>query len=207
MKYILLLLLCSCNNFEPITGYDFNNQDNLIVKAQVSMLINTNKINTIIKSATNSSVPVSVTVSSNVQFTIDSSGFSVPANTAVDTLNFGNIKITSLRDNNIKVCGNNHNVQCTQAVLRTYTTGSGAGLWNSTDSYGAPLSAIFNNITSLVGLNVANAAVMQTYTIPNNKHVVNLSDFIAPDYNFTANFSNAGVGSYSTIILIEYGLL
>ena len=89
---------------------------------------------------------------------------------------------------------------------RTYTTGvAGAGIWNAADGYGAPLTT--GSPASTIGLGTTGAVNVQSYTIPSNKNVLNLSDFTgSPKYTFAADFTNAGAGTYSTTLVIEYGL-
>jgi hypothetical protein len=58
-----------------------------------------------------------------------------------------------------------------------------------------------------VGLGAANAAVVQKISIAANKHVLHLSDFPSSQYQMRTDFTEAGAGSYSTTLVIEYGLL
>ncbi len=141
--------------------------------------------------------------------TLDSHEWSVPTiqNAIVD---FGFLAIGSLTDNNLHVCGPNGHSPCGTAVIRTYTTGtSGPGIWNGVDNYGAPITAALAGTPPIgnVGLDVAGAVVLQSVAIPPSKHILTLSDFApTPRYNYKADFTNAGAGTYSTTIVVEYVL-
>ncbi len=151
---------------------------------------------------------VTIVNATAVSFELDKTGFVVPA-VSNAVLDFGNLAISKLQDNNLKVCGSNGKTKCTKAFLRIYTTGvAGAGIYNSDDQYGAPLSAqLSGSAVQTVGLDPAGAVVMQTYTIPSNKKVLRLSDFSpVPRYNVKSDFTDAGAGDYSTTIVVEYGL-
>ncbi|NJM09920.1 MAG: hypothetical protein HC883_03240 [Bdellovibrionaceae bacterium] len=152
--------------------------------------------------------PVTVVNPPNVVFDINTDATVMPV-ISNSMLDFGKIAVSSLTDNDLRVCGANGNKKCAQAFIRIYTTGTpGAGAWNSEGGYGMP---IYSNQTGsaplTVGLDAANAAVVQTIKIPNNKHVLRLSDFPNPAYELRADFTEAGAGSYSTTLVIEYGLL
>jgi hypothetical protein len=150
-------------------------------------------------------VPVVVTNAASSSMTLDKDSFIVPVITD-QILDFGFLQLTDLKDNNLKVCGTNGNQKCNTALIRMYTTGvAGAGLYNGADGYGAPIEAGQSSLVS-VGLGSANAAIMQSISIPSNKNVMKLSDFTNPKYNVKIDFSNAGAGSYSTTLVVEYVL-
>jgi hypothetical protein len=154
------------------------------------------------------SIPVSVTVTASTSMTINSSSFAVPTLTS-SLLSFGTLGISALSDNNLALCGNAGNQHCSNAMIRIYTTGqSGAGLWNNAGGYGAPITAGFVGGTmQTVGLNEAGAAVLETYSIPTATNVMHLSNFTpVPTFQVNVDFSNAGVGSYQTTLVIEYAL-
>lgn len=208
----LVALLIGCEGFDAAHVVRTGNNpgtilDNPIVRGQVYIPVDIDQDGGVhVRAAVthgSSNVPITVTVANNVQFTIDSSQFAIPANTAADTLSFGSITVTTLRDNNLKVCGSNGTTQCSQAIIQAHTVGSpGAGVWNTVDGFGAPLSSG----GSVVGLGNTNAAILETYSIGSNTHVVHLNNFSTPTFSFSADFSNADVGSYSTTLVIEYDL-
>lgn len=145
--------------------------------------------------------PITVELGAALTFGMSDTRFSVPA-VSNSLLDFGYLDLTALDDNSLKVCGLSGNTKCTQAVIRVYTTGKpGAGMWNP-DGYGQPLLA--NGLTT--GLNVAGAVTVATYTIPNSKHRLTLSDFSVTAYNIASDFTDAGAGSYSTTVVLEYAL-
>ena len=95
-------------------------------------------------------------------------------------------------------------------MIRTYTTGrAGPGVWNDEDAYGAPIAASMDPTLpgGTVGLDPAGAYVLQSIAIPPSKHTIKLSDFTpAPRYNYKADFTEAGAGTYSTTLVVEYVL-
>lgn len=153
--------------------------------------------------ATSQSIPISVTNAASTSVTFSTSNFVIPTITST-ALSFGSISMTQLSDNNLKICGTAGTTQCANAVIRMYTTGvAGAGVYNASGGYGAPLSAGQTTLAT-VGLNSANAASLQTTAISSTTHVLSLSAFSNPNYSVQADFSNAGTGSYSTTLVIEY---
>lgn len=132
-----------------------------------------------------------------------------------DVLSFGNFAITGLDDNTLKKCsvsgvdsgaGTN---KCTQARIRVYTAtgnlGSSTGVFcNAADTYCVPLDV--NSI--VVGVGSANAAYVQTLTIASNKNRLRVADFTSAQANFpvSMDMSNAGSGTYSATLIVEYVL-
>ena len=159
--------------------------------------------------AANGQVSIVVTNTPNTSMTLDTSQWTLPpiSNQRVD---FGSIGLSTLTDNTLNLCGNNGHQHCNRALIRIYTTGqAGAGIWNDVDSYGAPITTGITGATptNVVGLDAANAYELQSLSLPNSKHVVNLSDFSpAPHYAVNADFTLAGSGSYTTTLVLEYGL-
>ena len=93
-------------------------------------------------------------------------------------------------------------------MIRTYTTGrTGAVVWNDVDQYGAPISTSLDGMPpmGIVGLNPEGAYILEQIEIPASKHVVRVSDFAPPPrFNYQADFTDAGAGTYSTTLVIEY---
>ena len=132
-----------------------------------------------------------------------------------DILSFGNFAITGLDDNTLNKCSTSGvdsgagSAKCTQARIRVYTStgnlGTSTGVFcNSTDGYCVPLTV--NSTT--VGVGVANAAYVQTLTIASNKNRLRVTDFTSAQANFPVamDMSNAGSGSYSATLIVEYVL-
>jgi hypothetical protein len=159
-----------------------------------------------IRFANPTSVPVSYVYAASATMTVDAAQL-VPALSG-DTLDLGQVSITEIKDNNLKVCGGGENTRCTQALVLIYTTGTAsAGMYNSVDGYGVPIAAGLVAANAVVGLARANAAIVQTHAIQGNKNQFREEDFsAAPVYQIESDFSNAGAGSYSTVLVIEYGL-
>ncbi len=153
-----------------------------------------------------SSIPVTVTNGPSTSMTLDTSLFIVPTTITTANLNFGSLKISNLSDNDLKHCGANKNQKCNTALIRMYTAGvAGAGLYNSEDSYGLPITA-GQSTKAVVGLGPENAVILQSFTIPGEVHNVKLSNFTNPRYGVSIDFTNAGAGIYSTTIVVEYAL-
>ena len=194
---------------DPLPG-----ADGVVVKSRQAFVISTQGPSDAVKISENAplgmlamsgSIPVSVNNALNTSMALDTSQFIVPviSNALID---FGSLKISALMDNNLNLCGPSANQHCGTALIRMYTVGTaGAGIWNDTDQFGAPITAGPSSQT--VGLNVAGAAVLRTFTIPKNKHVIRLADFSPPvTFNVKADFTEAGMGTYSTTLVLEYGL-
>lgn len=149
--------------------------------------------------------PVTVTVAPNVTFTVSFASLAAPANTAVDTMSLGSVSITALRDNTVALCGTGGTTQCTQAVIRAYTTGvSGVGLWNNSAGYGAPLFLTQGSTKTTVLLTTG--STIQSYAIPSTSNVVHSSNFTSLGFSVSSDTSNAGAGTYMTNLVIEYDL-
>jgi hypothetical protein len=155
--------------------------------------------------AATGSTTVSYNNAASVNFTINVANFAAGSFNG-DTLSLGYVSLNSLSDNHLKICGNNSNQKCTQAIIRVYTTGSISGFVNTADSYGLPVYAGSLDPNSAVGLNAAGSVQVQTYTIPANKNKITIADFPSPSYNVSSDFSNAGSGLYSMTFVVEYAL-
>lgn len=145
-----------------------------------------------------------------VGFSLDLSGLAAGSVTN-DLLSYGNLAIAGLDDNNLKVCpssgqANSGTQKCNKAKIRLYsTTGSADGVLRHTDGYDIPVL-----VAGLpVGVGVANAAYVQSYTIAANKNRLRASDLTGQTANFpvSIDLSNAGAGSYSATIIVEYVLI
>lgn len=208
MKKGLLLfaaasLVTGCGeNLNPRLKKLFSEESQVVVRARAEISVTTSE-RTMRASV---SQPVTVTNAAAVDMTLDNSAF-VPPTISNSVMNFGDIAIGSLLDNDLKVCGPSQNQKCNTALIRVFTSGSsGTGLFNEIDGYGVPLTSMLTTALT-VGLGAANAAVMQTLSIPANKRVIRLSDFTpAPVYQIHADFTDAGAGTFSTTIVIEYAL-
>lgn len=156
--------------------------------------------------AASGSTPVTYTNGTSTTFTINVNAFT-PGTMTFNTLSLGSVALSGLSDNNLKVCGTNANLKCTSAVIRVYTTGSMAGFVNTADAYSAPVFTGSLNPSTPVGLLAAGSVQVQTLSLPPNKHTVSISDFPTPTYTVSADFSNAGAGSYAMTYVVEYVLL
>ena len=153
------------------------------------------------------STNVTYTVAEANDFTINTGNISV-SETSESVLDFGSIDISQLKVNKLKQCGVSNDQKCTSAIIRAYTTevsghpGIG-GFVNKTDGDGIPVKAGENTASSTVGLNVANAVTLDSYTIPASDKKLTASDFSGVVYEVEADFSNAGAGDYEMNLVIE----
>ena len=210
MKNILFLLVFLVGCGGPLTfssGERLNDiGEDVVVRARIVLNINTKEqislFDTLIINsawAAAKTHTISATLAANVSFDVDFSNLVVPAITN-DLLNFGSSTMIDLKDNHLKVCGVGGNQKCNVAAIRMYTTGGGPGLWNAAESMSAPLTTNAGTI----GLTSVNAVIVQSYNIPLNKNAIKLSNFPSPTYNLNADFNDAGDGSYTTDLTIEY---
>lgn len=203
LNTLLLVCLAGCggaNSYKE--GYSRLEQDdfaqgNYIVRARSEMPLNINDANMY---AASSNAPINVSMSASVTFSLNLAGLNPPAIT-IDLLNFGNIAISDLKDNNLKVCGGGGNQKCNNAYIRIYTIGANPGLYDATEGYGIPMFA--NSL--LIGHTNSAATTVSSYAIPISKKNLKLSDFSpTPNYVIQADFSNASIGSFSTTLVVEY---
>lgn len=149
------------------------------------------------------SKPITGTVAAQVTFTLIDTNFVTPPASGIAS--YGRLDISELRDNSLRVCGSNGTTRCTKAGLRVYSTGTPQkGLWNSVDTYGAPILTGAQE----VGLDAAGSAVLQTISL-GAQGVVKLTDFSATgsvQIPISVNFSDAPAGSYSSTLVVEYYL-
>lgn len=208
---VFALALVACGKHhenKDLLTHPVPNEADLVIKARATMAVSTELGQRYSAFGTGSgNQPVNVTLAPNTKFTLDNSKFVIPTMSNA-SLSFGSLSITNLLDNNLNTCGAAGNQKCNTALLRIYTTGvAGAGLWNIADGYGAPMAATLTGTPLSVGLNPSGAAMMQTFTIPTTKHVLKLTDFSTPPkYNIHFDFSDAGAGSFTTTIVVEYAL-
>lgn len=220
---LLALTACGGRSFQPVgNGFVPPNGpsvvDDSIVRGVAVITVTTDQtlaifkyLNDLLMSTAFAASTATTTVTYNnapaVTFTINTAALTAGAFTG-DTLSLGAVTVSSLKDNNLKLCAPGGNTKCTTAILRVYTTGSVAGFVNTSDSpqYGAPVFASGLNPTTALPLLSPGVAVQQVTGMANSKHTVLLTDFPSPTYNVTSDFSNAGSGSYSMVFVVEYAL-
>jgi hypothetical protein len=184
------------------------NADTVVVKSLYMMHVKSSSAGILETMSNPTDVPVTVINAPDANMEVDRTKFVLPPIKS-EPLTFGQLIVSSLRDNNLKVSGTNGKTKCTKAYIRIYTKGTaGAGMWNAADGYGAPITAALGmNAAQSVGLNQAGAAVVLQANVAANKNVFRLSDFgVAADFRIDSDFSNAGAGTYSTTLVVEYGL-
>ena len=102
---------------------------------------------------------IEASVRARVRFLVNSDSLQNPEDPEDGIISFGELKIENLRDNKLKVCGENGRTICEEALFRIYTQGTPeSGLWNEDAGYGLPLSTG----DSPIGLGSEGAHVLAT---------------------------------------------
>lgn len=158
-----------------------------------------------IQSAYAATIPVNYVIGPNSTFTLNTAGIS-PIEDG-DILDVGQFVITQLSTNQLRICGAGGNQKCNQAVIRVYTQPlvgfeSLPGFVNTTDGYSLPASV--NGLD--IGLTSNSAAIIEQINIPNNLNRLRISDFTALSNQLEVDISNAGVGNYEMIVVVELAL-
>jgi len=199
-------------NLPPVG--EINTEDNAVVRARAVLNVSSEQPSLLTKFfnkllpnayAALASTTVTYTNAAAVNFTISTAGL-VQGSVTGTILSLGSITMSGVDDNHLKVCNPGGNTKCTQAVIRMYNTGSTAGLVHA-DGYAIPVYAGTLNPSTALGLNVAGSVQVQNYTIPGNRNRVRLSNFASPTYAVTTDLENAGSGSFSMVLVVEYVLL
>ena len=211
MKYVigglvLLFLLAGCGSDEsdpsnPVTTIP---DSKLTYRARANIRMASEGAAMFSRNAKKADVSITIVNPAMVSLSVDDSNLSVPEIDS-DTESFGWLQIDDLRDNDLSACGTSGHDKCDTAVIRMYTIGAaGPGFYNAAEGYGVPLLATLTTPLTL-GLNAANAVTIQSIAIPSSKRLVKLSDFaLPPKYNLDGDFSNAGAGSFSANLVVEY---
>lgn len=168
--------------------------------------------------AYNGSTPPSATVSitytnaASSNFALTPGAVSSSPTLSVDglTLDFGSVSLGSLDDNALKKCGavgtqaGTGTQKCNRAVVRVYATGGDAdGVFcNTAEVYCVPMKVNGNSF----GVGVANAQEVLTHTIPTNVNRLRKSQLATTTWPLAVDMTNAGEGSYSATVVIEYVL-
>jgi len=179
--------------------------DETVVHGRAYVHVSNGSSNSGVHQRSSASTTVTYTNAPSTTFTINAASL-VPGSFTGTTLSLGSVTVSSLQDNNLKVCNPGGNTKCTQGIIRVYTTGTVAGFVNTVDLYGAPVYTGTLNPTTQVGLNSVGAVQVELTTIASSTHALNLSAFPSPTYSVNSDFSNAGAGNYSMVYVVEYAL-
>jgi len=202
------LIVTACGSEDPSANPVSIPESNIVVRATAEMPISMGGQGRLFgRNATKKAdVAIRITNPAIVSMSVDDSEIAVPEMN-LNIEDFGWLEISDLRDNDLKACGPDGRTKCNRALIRMYTTGeAGAGFYNSEERYGVPILATLTAPLEL-GLSAAQAVVIQSLVIPDSKRVVRLEDFGAvPKYNIDGDFREAGAGSFSTTLVIEYAL-
>jgi len=211
MKYVIgglvMLFIAGCGSDEPTDTNPVTTipDSNLVYRARANVRMANSGAAMFARNAKKADVSITIVNPAMVSLSVDDSHLSVPE-VDEDMESFGWLQIDDLRDNDLSACGASGHDKCDTAVIRMYTTGAGAGFYNAAEGYGVPLLATLTAPLTL-GLSAANAVTIQSIAIPASKRVIKLSDFtLTPKYNLDGDFSNAGAGSFSANLVIEYAL-
>jgi hypothetical protein len=170
---------------------------------------------------------ITVTNSGSTQFQLVQSQAQISQNTSNQNLsNIVDLKIATLFDNNLTSCGGQ---KCTAAAIRIYTNDStgvqGAGLWSQAIGKSVPLTVSGGSSNSILAMvpyfsaagTPDNGTDLQIDLNPLavDKNVLSLqmadfSDAAAPagaGYTLSADFTQAGAGSYKAHVVVEYDLI
>jgi len=161
------------------------------------------------------STDITVTNGMNVQFQLEQSqlNFSGQANNNVLT-SFLQINPSKLFDNNMVACGG---YKCLVALIRMYTVNPadnttanwGPGLWDSNQQSSVALHVSSpSSPDQIVGYGSPYPTVLEQLPIGASTESIQLSDFTSPNHNyqFSADFSLAPAGTFSTRVVVEYVL-
>lgn len=244
MRYIIaLLLLSGCGStLETTGGYKapqtiphdtsptVNTNDVVAVRGRIEISVSTEKESSmarLFKSLflTNAYAATGATTVTYVNtgvlaFTLNTTNLATSPSFTGDILNLGDIVLSNINDNTLKVCGVGGTTKCTQAIIRAYTitapvdafpsTGTTQGFANVSDAgdiYGVPVYVGSLNPSTAIPYNSSGAVQTQVIAIAGNKNRLKLADFgtlSARTYSVSADFSNAGTGQYKMRLVIEY---
>lgn len=125
-------------------------------------------------------------------------------------LDLGRLSINKLKINKLKICGASGHDKCTSAIIRIYTNDLGGanvglgGFVNITENYAeAPITVTGYSGDAIVGHTLANATLLNEYTIPNSDKKLTQTDFSLISFPLVVDFSNAGAGDYQMSIELE----
>jgi hypothetical protein len=201
-------------NLTPVGEVDSNG---IVIKSRAAFTISTDSpslAKTLFRNllpsayALTGSQGVTVVNSANSTMTLDATAFLLPAVTNA-ALNFGSLTVSNLQDNSLSVCGTSGKTKCGTALIQMYTSGQpGAGLWNAVEAYGVPITAKLDTTTTVQTLNTsASKVTVQSVSIAPNLKVLRNTNFAnALKYDVGSDFTDAGSGSFTTTIIVEYGL-
>ena len=216
----LLIVLTSCgkNNINISRNPSYTPPDQIgatgndyVVKAQAVATLTYNQDGTVAKisnfimakSYAANSPLVNYTVAPNVIFNVDFSQLGVTTSVTNDVLNLGNISITALSDNNLKVCGTNGTTKCGTAAIRVYTS---AGFLNAADNYTLPYTMQHGTdapVSLGIGIPATGTGLVQSISIPSTTRRIFLNNFSAPTYTSSIDLLNAGAGGYVVTVVVE----
>lgn len=153
-------------------------------------------------------------------FTVNTSALGNAVTVSGDDLNLGEITISGLDDNSLRVCTNNPpQNRCNRAYIRVFTLGTAsggvvdtAGFINVGGQYGIPVFA--GSVPTALGFNssptagtVTDAATVFTHSwTGNSTNRLRLQNLSIPSIPIKANLSNAGSGDYEMNLVVQYAL-
>jgi len=150
------------------------------------------------------SYPIEGVVPARIVFDLAIDRFSAPEE-LIDVASYGFIDVVDLFDNSLRVCGESGREQCASASIHIFTSGTPEdGLWSEENGYGLPILTD----TNTVGLDPEGAVTVSQVDV-SLLRVLRMSNFTADGripIPIAVDFSDAGAGSYSSRLVIEYVL-
>jgi hypothetical protein len=112
-----------------------------------------------------------------------------------DTLDIGDLVVTKINVNKLRICGPSGTSKCTLAVIQVNTVDED-GFYNSTWDYSLPMFADTTSITTT-------PSTISSYTIPTGDRRLRNNDFGDLEYSITSDLGNAGTGIFESTITIK----
>jgi hypothetical protein len=139
--------------------------------------------------------PVTAELGAQLDFLVDINNWYIPKCSSLTEI--GTLTISSIRDNELNQCGPLENEKCRTAVFQMYLGGTDASARFFVQSPELSLSE----------LQIDSPIIFDTITIPQDRHVLQLSDSnTGPRVTVYAYCQSPLPSDYSTSIVIEYGL-
>jgi hypothetical protein len=163
---------------------------------------------------------ITVSNSGSTQFALTNDNSIIQGTENQNISILGNLTIGTLFDNNLTSCDGQ---KCTAAAIRIYTTDNGgqilgAGLWSQAIGKSVDLTVSggsSNSMLAPIPYNPTDGSSLQIdlEALAAGKNVIELSgDFLdagpsAQGYTLSANFTQAGAGTYLAHVVVEYDLI
>jgi hypothetical protein len=142
----------------------------------------------------------------DVEFSLNKSLFQGSQSIQNSLLNFGELSIATLSDNDL-IC--NETYHCLTAQIRAYITGPQSGIYSPTLNQSIPLYVQTEQTTGFQNLGVgeSQSIVLESYNIPSSKTTLSNGDLLYSDFQFEADFTQSGAANdFQATVIVEYVL-